>query len=122
MNTTLTDTTARDRRICATYNSYRSKPFQHRRHRGHKSDALMHTARTWQMPIRDIRAIIETAEAEKRGVDPKAYMAEKAAERNAKTTEWQKQRDAAESRRKAMGLQEGADPDVMERFLHFLTR
>lgn len=119
---TTTDIEARNRRICATYASHRGKPFKSSGKRGHKADALMTTARIWKMPIRDIRVIIETAEAEKRGVDPQTYMTEKAAERNAKTTEWQKQRDAAEARRKEMGLREGSDPDVMERFLHFLAR
>lgn len=94
MNTTLTDITARDRRICATYNSYRAKPYQHRRHRGHKTDALMHTARTWKMPISEVRTILETAEALKLGVDPKQYSAEKKAERQAKKTAWQDERDA----------------------------
>lgn len=121
MNTT-TDIEARNRRICATYTSHRSKPFKSSGKRGHKADALMTTARIWKMPIRDIRAIIETAEAEKRGVDPKTYMIEKALERSAKTTEWQKETDRRNERRRQMGLNESTDPDVMERFLHFLAR
>lgn len=94
MNTKTTDIESRNKRICATYNSYRGKRSKSSNRRGHKTDAMMHTAKLWEMPIRDIRVILETAEASKLGVDPKLYMAEKAAERSAKTTAWQRERDA----------------------------
>lgn len=119
MSTVTTDIEARNRRICATYNTYRSKPMKNSRHRGHKADALMHTAKTWKMPIREIRAILETAEAVKLGVDPKRYIAEKAVERSAKTTDWQKERDFLIARGYA-DEKTSADPFVMKRFLDFL--
>lgn len=119
MNTT-TDIEARNRRICATYNSYRAKPFKHSNKRGHKADALMQTARIWKMPIRDIRTILETAEAVKLGVDPKQHSAKKAQERSAKTTEWQKERDQFKARQAQLGIRSDADPRTMDRLLTFL--
>lgn len=120
MNTT-TDIEARNRRVCATYNSYRAKPFKHSSKRGNKSDALMQTARTWKMPVREVRDILETAAAVKLGVEPKAYKAEKAVERYNKTTEWQRETDRLKKRQSEMGITGNADPYVMERFLKFLN-
>lgn len=120
MNTT-TDIEARNRRICATYNSLRVKPFKHSNKRGHKTDALMQTARTWKMPIREVRLIIEAEQAQKLGVDPKQYSAEKAQERSAKTSEWQKERDQFKARQAQLGIRSDADPRTMERLLTFLN-
>lgn len=120
MNTT-TDIEARNRRICATYNSLRSKPFKHSNKRGHKADALMQTARTWKMPIREVRDIIETATAVKLGVDPKAYKTEKAVERYNKTTEWQRETDRLKARQAQQGIRSDAAPRTMDRLLTFLN-
>lgn len=120
MNTT-TDIEARNRRICSTYNSLRAKPFKHSKKRGHKADALMQTARTWKMPIREVRVIIETAAAVKLGVEPKYYMAEKAVERHNKTTEWQRETDRLKARQSQMGINGDTDPRVMDRLLTFLS-
>lgn len=118
---TKTDIESRNSRICATYNSYRAKPFKHSSKRGHKADALMQTARTWKMPIREVRLIIEAGQAQKLGVDPKQYSAEKALERSAKTTEWQKERDSFKARQSQLGIRSDADPRVMDRLLTFLN-
>lgn len=116
---TMTDIEARNRRICATYKSHRN-PSKNSRHRSHKSDALMQTAKLWKMPIREIRLIIEAGEAAKLGVDARTYSIEKAVERSEKTTEWQKERDAHIARCAKLGLDENANPLVMDRFLTFL--
>lgn len=120
MNTTTTDIEARNKRICATYKSHRAKPSKHSRHRGNKADALMMTARIWKMPIREVRNILETAEAVKLGVDPKTYITEKTVERFHKKSEWQKEKDSLIRQGYVKPDANDVDPYLTRRLISFL--
>lgn len=83
---------SRNKRIVAHFKS--EHKMAHSGESGALAGVYKRLARHWQLPISEIRTIVETAEAVRQGIDPRVYMSRMALERQAKATDFMRQEQA----------------------------
>ena len=88
-------TVSRNKRIVTHFKS--EHRMAHTNRPGALGDVYKRLAEHWGMSIRELRAIIETAEAERLGIDPQKYMDKMAQERRKKGEDYLKQKAADEA-------------------------
>lgn len=81
-------TVSRNRRIVAQFKS--EHKMAHTGESGAVGNIYKRLARQWEMPIREIRTIVETADALAEGRDPEEYIAEQAKERAEKAEDFRR--------------------------------
>lgn len=81
-------TASRNKRIVTQFKT--ESRMAHTGEKGALAGVYKRLARHWEMPISEIRTIVETAEAVKQGIDPQIYMARMALIRQEKAADFRR--------------------------------
>lgn len=92
MKTQAEKTASRNKRIVAQFKV--EHKMAHTGEKGALASVYKRLARHWELPISEIRTIVETAEAIRQGIDPQIYMARMALWRQEKAVDFLRNEEA----------------------------